>query len=77
MDIAFTSFLVIIIIISIVINIYLYTQLQRYQVNDRSHKAKWQEVMGLHNPVNLLVWFFLTVALFLGTIVLIVEVFNL
>lgn len=77
MDITSTSFLVIILIISIALNIYLYTQLKRYQVNDRSLKAKWQEVMGLHNPVNLLVWFFLTVALFLGTIVLIVEVFDL
>lgn len=77
MDITFTLFLVILIIISIVINIYLYIQLKRYQVNDRAHKATWQEVMGLHNPVNLLVWFFLTVALFLGTIVIIVEVFTL
>ena len=76
MDLTVTSFLVIILIISIGINIYLYAQLKRYQLNDRSNKAKWQEVMGLHNPVNLIGWFFLTLALILGAIVLIVEAFN-
>lgn len=46
---------------SLGLNIYYYIELKRYQMNDSTYKAKWQELMGIHNPINIILW---TIAIF-------------
>jgi subtilase family serine protease len=46
-------------VISIIINMYQFFRLKRYQVNNNAYKAKWQEVMGLSNPINIILWIIL------------------
>jgi hypothetical protein len=60
--------LIILFIVSLLLNVYLYFQLKRYHLNDSAYKAKWQTLMGLHNPINLLLWFILSITVFLGLI---------
>lgn len=63
-------------IISLILNIYLYFQLKRYQVNDNSYKAKWQEVMGLRNPLNIILWIMLISSILIGVPVILSLLFN-
>lgn len=58
--------LIIGLIISLLFNMYQYIQLKRYQMNDNSYKAKWQEVMGLHKPLNLVLWLLLAIWIVIG-----------
>ncbi|USK35823.1 hypothetical protein LIT25_11260 [Bacillus sp. F19] len=60
--------LIISLIISIMLNMYLYFQLKRYHVNDNTYKAKWQEVMGLNNPLNIILWTILISGILIGLI---------
>ncbi|KKI91932.1 hypothetical protein WQ54_12460 [Bacillus sp. SA1-12] len=63
-------------IISLMLNIYLYFQLKRYQVNDNAYKAKWQEVMGLRNPLNIILWIILISSILIGVPVTLSLYFN-
>ncbi|WP_217269616.1 hypothetical protein [Neobacillus endophyticus] len=63
-------------IISLMLNIYLYFQLKRYQVNDHAYKAKWQEVMGLNNPLNIILWIILISSILIGVPVTLSLLFN-
>jgi hypothetical protein len=63
---AMTIFLIIGLVISLILNMYLYFQLKRYQVNDNAYKAKWQEVIGLSNPLNITFWTILISSILIG-----------
>lgn len=41
---------------SLGLNIYYYIELKRYQMGDSTYKANWQEFMGIHNPINIILW---------------------
>lgn len=69
-------FLIIGLIISLILNMYLYFQLKRYQVNDNTYKAKWQEVMGLSNPLNIILWIILISSILIGVTVTLSIFFN-
>jgi heme/copper-type cytochrome/quinol oxidase subunit 2 len=69
-------FLIIGLIISVILNMYLYFQLKRYQVNDNTYKAKWQEVMGLNNPLNIILWIILILSILIGVPVTLSIFFN-
>ena len=62
------KFLIILVILSVILNIYQYFQIKRYQLNERSFKASWQEVMNLKNPISLILWWMLASSLIIGLI---------
>ncbi|WP_045521044.1 hypothetical protein [Neobacillus niacini] len=69
-------FIITALIISLMLNIYLYFQLKRYQVNDNAYKEKWQEVMGLRNPLNIILWIILISSILIGVPVTLSLFFN-
>lgn len=68
MDEKVMTFLIILVILSVILNIYQYFQIKRYQLNERSFKASWQEVMNLKNPISLILWWMLASSLIIGLI---------
>ncbi|EDL65310.1 hypothetical protein [Bacillus sp. SG-1] len=70
------ALLIIGLIISVLVNMYQYFQLKRYQMNDSSYKAKWQEVMGLDKPLNVLLWLVLTLWIVIGVPMALYNLFN-
>lgn len=70
------ALLIIGLIISVLVNMYQYFQLRRYQMNDSSYKAKWQEVMGLDKPLNVLLWLVLTLWIVIGVPMALYNLFN-
>lgn len=46
-------------VVSIIINMFQFFQLKRYRLNNNAYKAKWQEVMGINNPINIILWIIL------------------
>ncbi|MGG0719695.1 hypothetical protein ABE096_19215 [Robertmurraya massiliosenegalensis] len=53
-------------VVSIIINMFQFFQLKRYQLNKNAYKAKWQEVMGISNPINIILWIFLIFFILFG-----------
>ncbi|OIJ19162.1 hypothetical protein BKP45_14235 [Anaerobacillus alkalidiazotrophicus] len=62
------KFVIILLVFSILLNMYQYIQIKRYEVNERSYKVSWQEVMNLKNPISLLLWWLLCSGLVIGII---------
>ncbi|OEH92353.1 hypothetical protein [Bacillus solimangrovi] len=60
-------------IISVIVNAYLYIQVKRYQNDDNTTKANWQDVMGLNDPLRSLLWIILIIS-FLITVPLVVFI---
>lgn len=68
--------LIIGLIISVLLNMYQYFQLKRYQMNDSSYKAKWQEVMGLNKPLNVVLWLVLALWIVIGVPIALYNLLN-
>jgi len=39
---------------------------KRYKVNNHTFKEKWQEAMGLNNPLNIILWIILISSILIG-----------
>jgi len=46
------------------------------QVNDNTNKSKWQEEMGLNNPLNIILWIILLSSILIGVPVTLSLFFN-
>jgi len=57
------TFVIILLISSVLLNIFQYIQIKRYKLNERSFKVSWQEAMNLKNPVSLFAWWMLASSL--------------
>lgn len=70
------ALLIIGLFISVLVNMYQYFQLKRYQMNDSSYKAKWQAVMGLDKPLNVVLWLVLALWIVIGVPMALHNLFN-
>ncbi|MEK1833048.1 hypothetical protein AAAC51_41460 [Priestia megaterium] len=57
------TFVLILFLFSILLNIFQYVQIKRYKLNERSSKVSWQEAMNLKNPISLFAWWILASSL--------------
>ncbi len=71
------KFVIIILIFSVLLNMYQYIQIKRYKLNERSYKVSWQEAMNLKNPISLILWWMLCSFLAIGLIFGFVTLFIL
>lgn len=58
-------FLVTALIVSVFLNVALCILLVKFRNNP---EANWRQVLGLHNPLNALIWAFLAITIFLGLV---------
>lgn len=71
------TFVLILFVFSISLNIFQYVQIKRYKLNERSFKVSWQEAMNLKNPISLFAWWmlasFLAISLIFGFVSLFIN----
>ncbi|KML31460.1 hypothetical protein C1N89_28250 (plasmid) [Priestia aryabhattai] len=69
------TFVLILFISSIFLNIFQYVQIKRYKMNERSFKVSWQEAMNLKNPLSLFAWWMMASSLAIVLIFIFVSFF--
>ncbi|XIH16547.1 hypothetical protein C1N83_27540 (plasmid) [Priestia aryabhattai] len=69
------TFVLILFISSIFLNIFQYVQIKRYKMNERSFKVSWQEAMNLKNALSLFAWWMMASSLAIVLIFIFVSFF--
>lgn len=71
------KFVIILLVLSALLNMFQYIQIKRYKLNKQSYKVSWQEAMNLKNPISLILWWMFCSSLAIGLIFGFVALFML